>query len=292
MKNLYELGEEALENKDFKQAQKYLEQAYQEKRLFKTNYLLFKVLKAQQKHLEASQIADDYLMDYLKDDQKLAEYVSEMVYAGNVRKIETTLELMSSFMTDKEKEHFKKIFQESLADARKANDVSSLKRQLGHLGALDILSQRKALEKSGVLTIAEFEKEASKNLTDEYVHPLIRAAILDELRNLGSTKQVDYLLFTGDTQKFVPESLKELDDYLMFQRLQELLTNDIDYSEDQKPDLLAELKLKLQLLYPKLTAPFNDPQQLYNVLLQKENLMDNEKDFAKFIEQSLKQWNV
>ena len=92
---LYEAGCAALEKSDFSQAKELLLQAYQAKKTFKVNYLLFTALKELRDHQMASLLAEDYLLDYLRDDQKLTEYVTEMIYAGKVRKIEMTLNLMS-----------------------------------------------------------------------------------------------------------------------------------------------------------------------------------------------------
>ena len=51
------------------------------KKTFKVNYLLFTALKELRDHQMASLLAEDYLLDYLRDDQKLTEYVTEMIYS-------------------------------------------------------------------------------------------------------------------------------------------------------------------------------------------------------------------
>lgn len=289
---LYAAGQAALEKSDFLQAKELLLQAYQAKKTFKVNYLLFTALKELKDHQMASLLAEDYLLDYLRDDQKLTEYVTEMIYAGKVRKIEMTLNLMGGFMSDKEKANFTRLFDQTLATVRAQTDVNTLIKKLKHLGALAILEQRQVFEVSGSLTIAEFVESVSADLVDEDVHPLVRAAILDELRYLGSEKAVTYLLFTGEKQDFVPGNLKELDDYVMYQRLATLLEADPEYAADQKEQILAELKLKLQLLYPKLTAPYAEPEKLYAVLLGKSGLEAQENEFAQALENSLAQWTV
>lgn len=289
---LYAAGQAALEKSDFLQAKELLLQAYQAKKTFKVNYLLFTALKELKDHQMASLLAEDYLLDYLRDDQKLTEYVTEMIYAGKVRKIEMTLNLMGGFMSDKEKANFTRLFDQTLAIVRAQTDVNTLIKKLKHLGALAILEQRQVFEASGSLTIAEFVESVSADLVDEDVHPLVRAAILDELRYLGSEKAVTYLLFTGEKQDFVPGNLKELDDYVMYQRLATLLEADPEYAADQKEQILAELKLKLQLLYPKLTAPYAEPEKLYAVLLGKSGLEAQENEFAQALENSLAQWTV
>ena len=289
---LYAAGQAGLEKSDFLQAKELLLQAYQAKKTFKVNYLLFTALKELKDHQMASLLAEDYLLDYLRDDQKLTEYVTEMIYAGKVRKIEMTLNLMTGVMSAKEKANFTRLFDQTLATVRTQTDVNALTKRLKHLGALAILEQRQVFEASGSLTIAEFVESVSADLVDEDVHPLVRAAILDELRYLGSEKAVTYLLFTGEKQDFVPGNLKELDDYVMYQRLTALLENDPEYAVDQKEQILAELKLKLQLLYPKLTAPYADPEKLYAVLLGKSGLDAQENEFAQALENSLAQWTV
>lgn len=289
---LYAAGQAALEKSDFLQAKELLLQAYQAKKTFKVNYLLFTALKELKDHQMASLLAEDYLLDYLRDDQKLTEYVTEMIYAGKVRKIEMTLNLMGGFMSAKEKANFTRLFDQTLATVRAQTDVNTLIKKLKHLGALAILEQRQVFEASGSLTIAEFVESVSADLVDEDVHPLVRAAILDELRYLGSEKAVTYLLFTGEKQDFVPGNLKELDDCVMYQRLATLLEADPEYAADQKEQILAELKLKLQLLYPKLTAPYAEPEKLYAVLLGKSGLEAQENEFAQALENSLAQWTV
>ena len=79
---------------------------------------------------------------------------------------------------------------------------------------------------------------------------------------------------------------------MMYQRLVALLEADLEYAADQKIQILAELKLKLQLLYPKLTATFADPEKLYAVLLGESDLEAQEREFAQALENSLAQWMV
>ena len=289
--NAYDAGVLALEQKNYAKAVENLEKAYADKKTFKLNYLLFSAFKGLNEHAEASLIAEDYLLDYIRDNEKLSEYVKEAILAGKVRKIQMTLDLMGGFMTSNEADSFSKLFEKTLAQARKDRSVADIKRQLAHLGALDTLGQRKLVSQADCLTIEEFKEAVVNDLNDPYVHPVVRASLLDELRYLGSKEKVRYRLFSGEEQEFIPANLKELDEYLMYQHLVMLLENDDTISEDLRPAMFAELRLKLQLLYPKL-ALYQDPAQLYRVLLQKDDMSEAETALANELEKSLKQWNV
>lgn len=290
--NAYQTGLEALEKGDLDKAISDFMSAYQDKKTFKVNYLLFETLEKVEQYDNAAQIADDYVMDYLKDEAKFLEYVKVMVLAGQIRKIEMTLELVKALFSAQQAKRFRIQFEKTLAEVRSQKEVETIKKHFKYLGANDVIAQRKIFEDTKLLTIKEFEELCQGPLLDPDVHVLLRSAILDELRYLGSEREVEYLLFTGEVRSFVPATLKELDDYLMYQRLTQLLVADDTVTADLKDATLAEMTLKLQLLYPQLTRPFQEPEKLYRVLLGRPGDDEKEIEFATKLEKSLQAWEV
>lgn len=290
--NTYQIGLEAFEKGDLDKAITNFMAAYQDKKTFKLNYLLFKALENAGQYDNAGQIADDYVMDYLKDETKFLEYVKVMVLAGQIRKIEMTLGLVKALFPAQQAKRLQVQFEKTLAEVRSPQEVEELKKQFKYLGANDVITQRQIFEKAKLLTITEFETLCQGVLSDPDVHVLIRSAILDELRYLGSEQAVDYLLFEQEIRTFVPADLKELSDYLMYQRLTQLLAADGSVAPDLKQATLAELTLKLQLLYPQLTRPFQDPEKLYRVLLNHPSNDEKEIEFATELEKSLQAWEI
>lgn len=290
--NTYQAGLAALEKGDLDEAINCFMAAYQAKKTFKVNYLLFETLEKAERYDNAAQIADDYVTDYLKDEAKFLEYVKVMVLAGQIRKIEMTLELVQAFFSEPQTKRLQVQFEKTLAEVRSKEEIETLKKQFKYLGANDVIGQREVFEKTKSLTIKEFEEISQGPLLDPDVHVLLRSAILDELRYLGSEREVEYLSFTKEVRSFIPAALKELNDYLMYQRLTQLLATDSAITPDLKEAALAEMTLKLQLLYPQLTRPFPEPEKLYRVLMDRPDEDEKEKEFAAELEKSLQAWEI
>lgn len=290
--NTYQAGLAALEKGDLVEAINCFMATYQAKKTFKVNYLLFETLEKAERYDNAAQIADDYVTDYLKDEAKFLEYVKVMVLAGQIRKIEMTLELVQAFFSEPQTKRLQVQFEKTLAEVRSQEEIETLKKQFKYLGANDVIGQREVFEKTKSLTIKEFEELSQGPLLDPDVHVLLRSAILDELRYLGSEREVEYLSFTKEVRSFIPAALKELTDYLMYQRLTQLLATDSAITPDLKEAALAEMTLKLQLLYPQLTRPFPEPEKLYRVLMDRPDEDEKEKEFAAELEKSLQAWEI
>lgn len=290
--NTYQAGLAALEKGDLDEAINCFMATYQAKKTFKVNYLLFETLEKAERYDNAAQIADDYVTDYLKDEAKFLEYVKVMVLAGQIRKIEMTLELVQAFFSEPQTKQLQVQFEKTLAEVRSQEEIETLKKQFKYLGANDVIGQREVFEKTKSLTIKEFEELSQGPLLDPDVHVLLRSAILDELRYLGSEREVEYLSFTKEVRSFIPAALKELTDYLMYQRLTQLLATDSAITPDLKEAALAEMTLKLQLLYPQLTRPFPEPEKLYRVLMDRPDEDEKEKEFAAELEKSLQAWEI
>lgn len=290
--NTYQAGLAALEKGDLDEAINCFMATYQAKKTFKVNYLLFETLEKAERYDNATQIADDYVTDYLKDEAKFLEYVKVMVLAGQIRKIEMTLELVQAFFSEPQTKRLQVQFEKTLAEVRSQEEIETLKKQFKYLGANDVIGQREVFEKTKSLTIKEFEELSQGPLLDPDVHVLLRSAILDELRYLGSEREVEYLSFTKEVRSFIPAALKELTDYLMYQRLTQLLATDSAITPDLKEAALAEMTLKLQLLYPQLTRPFPEPEKLYRVLMDRPDEDEKEKEFAAELEKSLQAWEI
>lgn len=290
--NTYQAGLAALEKGDLVEAINCFMATYQAKKTFKVNYLLFETLEKAERYDNAAQIADDYVTDYLKDEAKFLEYVKVMVLAGQIRKIEMTLELVQAFFSEPQTKRLQVQFEKTLAEVRSQEEIETLKKQFKYLGANDVIGQREVFEKTKSLTIKEFEELSQGPLLDPDVHVLLRSAILDELRYLGSEREVEYLSFTKEVRSFIPAALKELTDYLMYQRLTQLLATDSAITPDLKEAALAEMTLKLQLLYPQLTRPFPEPEKLYRVLMDLPDEDEKEKEFAAELEKNLQAWEI
>lgn len=290
--NTYQAGLAALEKGDLVEAINCFMATYQAKKTFKVNYLLFETLEKAERYDNAAQIADDYVTDYLKDEAKFLEYVKVMVLAGQIRKIEMTLELVQAFFSEPQTKRLQVQFEKTLAEVRSQEEIETLKKQFKYLGANDVIGQREVFEKTKSLTIKEFEELSQGPLLDPDVHVLLRSAILDELRYLGSEREVEYLSFTKEVSSFIPAALKELTDYLMYQRLTQLLATDSAITPDLKEAALAEMTLKLQLLYPQLTRPFPEPEKLYRVLMDRPDEDEKEKEFAAELEKNLQAWEI
>lgn len=293
MSELYFQAEEAYKNKDYTKARKLLEKEYLEKKTFRTNYFLFLVFLKIEDYIAAYETANEYIRQYIIDNEKFKKYQKAAIFAGMNVKLQELSNNIFEYTTESEQKEFNKNQQTLLTDYLNKNSKLELMKQLSYLGVFPLFQQRKILKDAYGLSVDDFFINTKKILIDSNIHPLLKSNILDDCRKLNLEETVQYTDYKNTVKILDVRKLKEIEEYKIYKKIykefKQLPMN--DFEKDLK---WKEIVLKLMVLYP-----FNDIEQdleqnlIYILLCNDEFKVLNEQElaFSKKLEDYIEQWN-
>lgn len=293
MSELYFQAEEAYKNKDYTKARKLLEKEYLEKKTFRTNYFLFLVFLKIEDYIAAYETANEYIRQYIIDNEKFKKYQKAAIFAGMNVKLQELSNNIFEYTTESEQKEFDKNQQTLLTDYLNKNSKLELMKQLSYLGIFPLFQQRKILKDAYRLSVDDFFINTKKILIDSNIHPLLKSNILDDYRKLNLEETVQYTDYKNTVKILDVRKLKEIEEYKIYKKIhkefKQLPMN--DFEKDLK---WKEIVLKLMVLYP-----FNDIEQdleqnlIYILLCNDEFKVLNEQElaFSKKLEDYIEQWN-
>ncbi len=180
MSELYFQAEEAYKNKDYTKARKLLEKEYLEKKTFRTNYFLFLVFLKIEDYIAAYETANEYIRQYIIDNEKFKKYQKAAIFAGMNVKLQELSNNIFEYTTESEQKEFDKNQQTLLTDYLNKNSKLELMKQLSYLGIFSLFQQRKILKDAYGLSVDDFFINTKKILIDSNIHPLLKSNILDD----------------------------------------------------------------------------------------------------------------
>lgn len=293
MSELYFQAEEAYKNKDYMKARKLLEKEYLEKKTFRINYFLFLVFLKIEDYIAAYETANEYIRQYIIDNEKFKKYQKAAIFAGMNVKLQELSNNIFEYTTESEQKEFDKNQQTLLTDYLNKNSKLELMKQLSYLGIFPLFQQRKILKDAYGLSVDDFFINTKKILIDSNIHPLLKSNILDDYRKLNLEETVQYTDYKNTVKTLDVRKLKEIEEYKIYKKIykefKQLPMN--DFEKDLK---WKEIVLKLMVLYP-----FNDIEQdleqnlIYILLCNDEFKVLNEQElaFSKKLEDYIEQWN-
>ena len=293
MSELYFQAEEAYKNKDYIKARKLLEKEYLEKKTFRINYFLFLVFLKIEDYIAAYETANEYIRQYIIDNEKFKKYQKAAIFAGMNVKLQELSNNIFEYTTESEQKEFDKNQQTLLTDYLSKNSKLELMKQLSYLGIFPLFQQRKILKDAYGLSVDDFFINTKKILIDSNIHPLLKSNILDDYRKLNLEETVQYTDYKNTVKTLDVKKLKEIEEYKIYKKIykefKQLPMN--DFEKDLK---WKEIVLKLMVLYP-----FNDIEQnlgqnlIYILLCNDEFKVLNEQElaFSKKLEDYIEQWN-
>ena len=293
MSELYFQAEEAYKNKDYMKARKLLEKEYLEKKTFRTNYFLFLVFLKIEDYIAAYETANEYIRQYIIDNEKFKKYQKAAIFAGMNVKLQELSNNIFEYTTESEQKEFDKNQQTLSTDYLNKNSKLELMKQLSYLGIFPLFQQRKILKDAYGLSVDDFFINTKKILIDSNIHPLLKSNILDDYRKLNLEETVQYTDYKNTVKTLDVKKLKEIEEYKIYKKIykefKQLPMN--DFEKDLK---WKEIVLKLMVLYP-----FNDIEQnleqnlIYILLCNDEFKVLNEQEiaFSKKLEDYVEQWN-
>lgn len=293
MSELYFQAEEAYKNKDYTKARKLLEKEYLEKKTFRTNYFLFLVFLKIEDYIAAYETANEYIRQYIIDNEKFKKYQKAAIFAGMNVKLQELSNNIFEYTTESEQKEFDKNQQTLLTDYLNKNSKLELMKQLSYLGIFPLFQQRKILKDAYGLSVDDFFINTKKILIDSNIHPLLKSNILDDYRKLNLEETVQYTDYKNTVKTLDVKKLKEIEEYKIYKKIykefKQLPMN--DFEKDLK---LKEIVLKLMVLYPFNDIEQNLEQNLIYILLCNDEfkvLNEQELAFSKKLEDYIEQWN-
>lgn len=293
MSELYFQAEEAYKNKDYTKARKLLEKEYLEKKTFRTNYFLFLVFLKIEDYIAAYETANEYIRQYIIDNEKFKKYQKAAIFAGMNVKLQELSNNIFEYTTESEQKEFDKNQQKLLTDYLNKNSKLELIKQLSYLGVFPLFQQRKILKDAYGLSVDDFFINTKKILIDSNIHPLLKSNILDDYRKLNLEETVQYTDYKNTVKILDVRKLKEIEEYKIYKKIyKEFKQLPID---DFEKDLKwKEIVLKLMVLYPFNDIEQNLEQNLIYILLCNDEfkvLNEQELAFSKKLEDYIEQWN-
>ena len=293
MSELYFQAEEAYKNKDYTKARKLLEKEYLEKKTFRTNYFLFLVFLKIEDYIAAYETANEYIRQYIIDNEKFKKYQKAAIFAGMNVKLQELSNNIFEYTTESEQKEFDKNQQKLLTDYLNKNSKLELMKQLSYLGIFPLFQQRKILKDAYGLSVDDFFINTKKILIDSNIHPLLKSNILDDYRKLNLEETVQYTDYKNTVKTLDVKKLKEIEEYKIYKKIykefKQLPMN--DFEKDLK---WKEIVLKLMVLYPFNDIEQNLEQNLIYILLCNDEfkvLNEQELAFSKKLEDYIEQWN-
>lgn len=293
MSELYFQAEEAYKNKDYTKARKLLEKEYLEKKTFRTNYFLFLVFLKIEDYIAAYETANEYIRQYIIDNEKFKKYQKAAIFAGMNVKLQELSNNIFEYTTESEQKEFDKNQQTLLTDYLNKNSKLELMKQLSYLGIFPLFQQRKILKDAYGLSVDDFFINTKKILIDSNIHPLLKSNILDDYRKLNLKETVQYTDYKNTVKTLDVKKLKEIEEYKIYKKIykefKQLPMN--DFEKDLK---WKEIVLKLMVLYPFNDIEQNLEQNLIYILLCNDEfkvLNEQELAFSKKLEDYIEQWN-
>ena len=293
MSELYFQAEEAYKNKDYTKARKLLEKEYLEKKTFRTNYFLFLVFLKIEDYIAAYETANEYIRQYIIDNEKFKKYQKAAIFAGMNVKLQELSNNIFEYTTESEQKEFDKNQQTLLTDYLNKNSKLELMKQLSYLGVFPLFQQRKILKDAYGLSVDDFFINTKKILIDSNIHPLLKSNILDDYRKLNLEETVQYTDYKNTVKTLDVKKLKEIEEYKIYKKIYKefkQLPMD-DFEKDLK---WKEIVLKLMVLYPFNDIEQNLEQNLIYILLCNDEfkvLNEQELAFSKKLEDYIEQWN-
>lgn len=293
MSELYFQAEEAYKNKDYTKARKLLEKEYLEKKTFRTNYFLFLVFLKIEDYIAAYETANEYIRQYIIDNEKFKKYQKAAIFAGMNVKLQELSNNIFEYTTESEQKEFDKNQQILLTDYLNKNSKLELIKQLSYLGVFPLFQQRKILKDAYGLSVDDFFINTKKILIDSNIHPLLKSNILDDYRKLNLEETVQYTDYKNTVKTLDVKKLKEIEEYKIYKKIykefKQLPMN--DFEKDLK---WKEIVLKLMVLYPFNDIEQNLEQNLIYILLCNDEfkvLNEQELAFSKKLKDYIEQWN-
>lgn len=288
-------AEQALAEHNYVAAVPLLAELYEQHQTSRQNYLYVEALAGAGQYETALAVAQENINSYLAENDRLIRYIHVAVFAGQGLIVTELLESIRSYMTEMESQTiFAALQAETEAyQTQKQEQLEQVKKKLQYLGLEQPLKQRAIAKQSRQLSKSDFLKAVQVALVDENVHPLVRAAFLNDLRLLQVGQAINYLTFEHQQIQVMPNQLLALEETQAYHAFEKMVAVKFERRVDLAQKVLDEITLKLMLLYPIYDGIDSKLEQWYAIFLNDKVLLDQSetnKKLAEQLETSISEW--
>lgn len=269
---LIEKAQQAYDNGHYDQAVTLMEEAYLKNKNFHNNYYLFKFLKKDQKWIEAVTVANEYLNEYIQNDDYFYQYFDCRLHAGDILGCFELLNRLDPYLNSIEHQILaKKIKSYPSYLSKKHQELKQeTLRKLKYLGGFSVREQREILNNIKLLNPQELFLNCKTVFLDKDVPCVVRMSLLDTLRKV-SNNQIKVLNLFNEGIQVDLSTLAPIEKFPIYAKIRQQILDSKEIAEPLKLRMFSEAKMKLFTVYPEI--PQMDQNELLEIALMRgENL--------------------
>lgn len=170
---------------------------------------------------------------------------------------------------------------EQIAQTKYQQTIQQRLKTFYHLGDGDLLEQRQRLNEAYALPLDDFILGTRFVLRDPFVHYLIKADIIENLRKLVVDTQLDYLWIDNHEYQVNPAEMTAQDEVPAIKTVRQIIKDRLG-DQDAISFQMAKQQLELQLmfLFPRAANIITNPTEWAEVLLKTLNGQESSNDTA------------
>lgn len=158
--------------------------------------------------------------------------------------------------------------EESFVEEHYRETINESLKKFYHIGDVPVSGQRNRLEEAYHLPLADFLNGARFVLRDPFTNPLVRANIIDVLREIGVNEQLTYCWLDGKEYHVVPAELQPIDTIEEVKAVRTIISERL---ENDNPQLynaaLQQFNLQVMFLVPRIAAVITVPTEWADYLI-------------------------
>lgn len=259
----FEKAQQALDQHQYSEAARLLEELNSEVDQFIINHSLVKALYETEQYTQAWAMVKENFADY-QQSPELTTLAVQVAIANqqmiNARKLAVTSRNQASLLSEIERAEEK--MRQTLHQSLQTNQ-----RRFIHLGDQSFNGQQERFQAAEKLPLTEYVQATRYLVRDPFVRPLIRASILQNLQQLQVRGAITIYWIDDQEYQINLDQLKPIDEYPVVQEIHQLLLDRYGQSDPVTlQTYLQEFYLQLTLLYPRIEETIVDGQAWYIAL--------------------------
>ncbi|MFC6206159.1 hypothetical protein [Levilactobacillus tongjiangensis] len=255
----FEAARKAFEEQQWSAASSAFQTLYQDQQTPELNCYLVMSLFYDQQYLAAEQIAAEQDQIYLTDETlftlrlDVALQNQQFIFAREFCELPDARNWREAGL--------EKIRQgEEEAEQSLAATQKTIAKQFYHLGDVSFSEQRQRLERAKQLPLVTFMKGVQYLLVDPFLHPLIRATLLEELLRLKADTSVQLHWLDDQTYTVATKDLKPVGASQAARAIQSYLQLELGQNDPMLAvNLQQTVTLQLMMLYPFIDKVITQP---------------------------------
>lgn len=273
---LIKRARQAYNNKDYDKAILLMEKVYLNQKNFHNNYYLFTFLKKGQEWRQAVNVANEYLIDYIQNDDYFYQYFDCLLHSGNILGSFELLNKLNSYLNSTEKGILERKLKQypSYLNKKQQQLKQETLRKLKYLGAYSVQEQRRVLKDIKYFNPQELFLNSKSALLDKDVPCVVRMSLLNTLRTVSNNQVVVLNLFEEQITVDL-STLSPIEEMSIYQVIKHQIFDSKQISESLKLKMFSEAKLKLFVIYPEIENL--DQDELLKIILTKSEKLSGKE---------------